>query len=140
MKIFSVSKDNIWIGLTAWSNNWKWTDNSPMDFNNWSQNYPTTIYTTIGEAACVKMTTDGTWRNNYCKGLQSTAPFMCSHARQWSNCVMADAEKQPCGFPGITQAVSFKCYHQNKKYKKVVFLLLIAFKEIIINKNFTYEY
>ena len=29
---------------------------------------------------------------------------MCSHRREWSNCIQADAERSQCGYDGITES------------------------------------
>ena len=102
--MFSVSKDRAWIGMSKHSSQeWRWTDESGVGFTQWSAGEPSP--SVVGSEDCVEMNQNGNWNNRDCN--RQPQPFVCSHSRPWSNCMMADIEKSPCGYPGIAEQVDY---------------------------------
>lgn len=99
-----VSKDQAWIGMSKHgeSQGWKWADNSAVEFTHWATGEPSPSL--VGTEDCVEMNQNGNWNNRDCS--RQGMPFVCSHPRPWSNCMLAEIEKTPCGYPGIAEQVT----------------------------------
>jgi uncharacterized protein YchJ len=103
--ISQKANDEAWIGLsTHYSKGYEWADSSAVNFLSWAAGEPSEV--ALGEADCTEMNKAGNWNNRDCN--RKKLPSACSHARKWSNCQIAEGEKEPCGYAGITESVNFE--------------------------------
>jgi len=103
--VLKTSNDEGWIGLTKhYSRGFEWADSSAVNFLSWATGEPSEV--ALGEADCAEMNKAGNWNNRDCN--RKKLPSVCSHARKWSNCQIAEGEKEPCGYAGVTESVNFE--------------------------------
>ena len=120
--------------MSKYSNQgWHWTDDSAVEYTQWATGEPSP--SAIGTEDCVEINQNGNWNNRNCN--RQKAPYVCSHARQWSNCRMADIEKTPCGYSGITQEVLLTNILINIVCLKITpFLVLFKHVEMLLRSKF----
>ena len=96
-----------------------WSDGSVVSYTNWAPNEPSVNDPdcVTGDVDCTEDCTEvydtGLWNDIICK---VNRPYVCKTVRPMSKCInIPDIEKEPCGYPGISQdecSRDYKCcYH-----------------------------